>query len=613
MWRQSTSQGHKSAAPARVSKTSLSKPSASRLPSMDRLSSGTYSHNSTRFSLLGRMSFGKFSTGGKRMSYGVQRGRMELRDPRPITSKAYQQRCVKSLLEFLESYGYPHSITAKTLMSPTTKDFLKIFEFIVKHIEFKYKLPEKFDEEVPRYFRSLGYPFLISKSSMFAIGSPHTWPTLLSALVWLTELIKTGLLLNEETDSIIFQQEDFDNSSDTMLIFKHFVDSYNLFLKGSDFDALDQMLHDTFKNKYFTNESQLQKLAQESEILRKKLQECECIEDNMEDMRESKTMQEQDLTRLTNYLTELHSFKEKLDKTVEEEMKDSELLEVESESLKEQIKSLQVIFDNQEYSPVDVERMKKEEEQLESQLETLEKEDAELSQEIWNKELEIGKIQEKLNEKSKQYNRLAQKLQLIPVTAENAGGLDFEMKPGFLFDNTQEQFTDHKMHIWAVKEKITEALHSSNAEKRRYLDINERENDQCNEKEAHIVRLKTNLERLKKDYKCDKQLHEQCIEIKQQLCDKVYEELNGNKKALEICTLESDLLRGDLEKIKEQAAQEMEAHSKKEKASLEFLQKVINQVAEHKSRIKNNLETVSSEIKSHKEKALETIYTAQYS
>ncbi|CAI9739060.1 Hypothetical predicted protein [Octopus vulgaris] len=410
MWRQSSS--HKSAAPARVSKTSLSKPSASRLSSMDRLSSGT---NSARFSLLDRMSFGKFSLGGKRMSHGIERGRMELRDPRPITTKAYQQRCVKSLLEFLESYGYPHSITAKKLMSPTTKDFLNVFEFIVKHIEFKYKLPEKFDEEIPRYLRSLGYPFPINKSSMFTIGSPHTWPTLLSALVWLTELIK------------------------------------------------------------------------------------------------------------------------------------------------------------------------KEEEQLQSQMETLEKEDAELSQEIWNKELEIGKIQEKLNEKSKQYNRLAQNLQLIPTTAENAGGLDFEMKPGRLFDSTQEQFKNHK------------------------------ENDQCSEKEAHIVRLKNNLERLKKDYKCDKQLHEQCIETKQELYDKGYEEMNENKKALEICTLELDLRREDLEKLKEQSAQEMAEFNKKEKDSLEFLQKVTNRVAEHKSRIKNNLETVSSEIKGYKERALETVYTAQHS
>ncbi|XP_029649643.1 kinetochore protein NDC80 homolog [Octopus sinensis] len=608
MWRQSSS--HKSAAPARVSKTSLSKPSASRLSSMDRLSSGT---NSARFSLLDRMSFGKFSLGGKRMSHGIERGRMELRDPRPITTKAYQQRCVKSLLEFLESYGYPHSITAKKLMSPTTKDFLNVFEFIVKHIEFKYKLPEKFDEEIPRYLRSLGYPFPINKSSMFTIGSPHTWPTLLSALVWLTELIKTGLLLNEETDSILFQQEDFDNSSDSMLIFKHLVESYDLFLKGSDFDALDQMLHDTFKNRQFTNESQLQKLAQENENLIKMLQECECIEDDVEEMRVSKAMQEQDLTRLTNYLTELQSFKEKLDKTVEEEMKEFELLESERESLKEQVNSLQVIFDNQEYSPVDVERMKKEEEQLQSQMETLEKEDAELSQEIWNKELDIGKIQEKLNEKSKQYNRLAQNLQLIPTTAENAGGLDFEMKPGRLFDSTQEQFKNHKMHIWAVKEKITEALHSCNTEKGRHMDINERENDQCSEKEAHIVRLKNNLERLKKDYKCDKQLHEQCIETKQELYDKGYEEMNENKKALEICTLELDLLREDLEKIKEQSAQEMAEFNKKEKDSLEFLQKVTNRVAEHKSRIKNNLETVSSEIKGYKERALETVYTAQHS
>ena len=51
---------------------------------------------------------------------------------------------------------------------------------------------KKPEEEVPKILRVLGYPFAISKSSMFAIGSPHTWPHLLAALTWLVELIKVS-------------------------------------------------------------------------------------------------------------------------------------------------------------------------------------------------------------------------------------------------------------------------------------------------------------------------------------------------------------------------------------------------------------------------------------
>ena len=48
----------------------------------------------------------------------------------------------------------------------------------------------KMEEEVPRVLKMLGYPFNISKSSMHAAGTPHTWPYLLAALVWMVELVK---------------------------------------------------------------------------------------------------------------------------------------------------------------------------------------------------------------------------------------------------------------------------------------------------------------------------------------------------------------------------------------------------------------------------------------
>ena len=47
----------------------------------------------------------------------------------------------------------------------------------------------KIEDDVPALFKRLRYPFGISKSSLFAVGSPHTWPSLLAALTWLVELL----------------------------------------------------------------------------------------------------------------------------------------------------------------------------------------------------------------------------------------------------------------------------------------------------------------------------------------------------------------------------------------------------------------------------------------
>ncbi len=43
--------------------------------------------------------------------------------------------------------------------------------------------------QVPQLYKRLRYPFQISKSNLSAVGSPHTWPSLLAALTWLVELL----------------------------------------------------------------------------------------------------------------------------------------------------------------------------------------------------------------------------------------------------------------------------------------------------------------------------------------------------------------------------------------------------------------------------------------
>ena len=47
----------------------------------------------------------------------------------------------------------------------------------------------KLEDDVPALYKRLRYPFQLSKSVLFAVGSPHTWPGVLAALAWLTELL----------------------------------------------------------------------------------------------------------------------------------------------------------------------------------------------------------------------------------------------------------------------------------------------------------------------------------------------------------------------------------------------------------------------------------------
>ncbi|XP_027945556.1 kinetochore protein NDC80 homolog [Eumetopias jubatus] len=137
--------------------------------------------------------FGKRTSGpGSRNSqFGIFSSSEKIKDPRPLNDKAFIQQCIRQLCEFLTENGYACSVSMKSLQAPSVKDFLKIFTFLYGFLCPSYELPDtKFEEEVPRIFKDLEYPFALSKSSMYTVGTPHTWPHIVAALVWLIDCVK---------------------------------------------------------------------------------------------------------------------------------------------------------------------------------------------------------------------------------------------------------------------------------------------------------------------------------------------------------------------------------------------------------------------------------------
>lgn len=114
-----------------------------------------------------------------------------MQDPRPLKNKQYMAQTILRLVDYLESHEYPHrQVSQENLQTPSTKDFQQIFEFLMQCIDRDFKLNPDSLDQIPSLFKSLGYPFGISKSSLMSAGAPHTWPVLLGALSWLRELIE---------------------------------------------------------------------------------------------------------------------------------------------------------------------------------------------------------------------------------------------------------------------------------------------------------------------------------------------------------------------------------------------------------------------------------------
>jgi len=142
------------------------------------------------------------------------------KDPRPVANKSYMQKSIRALIAFMAQHRYEHGLTPEQLQSPTGRSFHAIVQFIFKQIDPNLKLDGKLDEEFtlvrappsprppappspsrprgrdppprprpPQVYKRLCYPFMMSRSSLHAVGAPHMWPHLLAALTWLCELL----------------------------------------------------------------------------------------------------------------------------------------------------------------------------------------------------------------------------------------------------------------------------------------------------------------------------------------------------------------------------------------------------------------------------------------
>lgn len=88
---------------------------------------------------------------------------------------------------------YPQRITAKILLSPTGKDFQSILTFLLRLLDPSFSLssgPGKMEDEVHNVFKSLRYPFQISKTALTAVGAQQSWPAVMGAVMWLLEVVE---------------------------------------------------------------------------------------------------------------------------------------------------------------------------------------------------------------------------------------------------------------------------------------------------------------------------------------------------------------------------------------------------------------------------------------
>ncbi|XP_044538980.1 kinetochore protein NDC80 homolog [Gracilinanus agilis] len=263
--------------------------------------------------------FGKRTSGpGSRNSLlGVFGCTEKMKDPRPLNDKAFIQQYIRQLCEFLTENAYAFSVSMKSLQAPSVKDFLKIFTFIFDFLWPSYELPvTKFEEEIPRILKDLGYPFALPKSSMYTVGAPHTWPHMVAGLNWLIDCVKLYFSRKESSPSFDDGQPWGPESEDGIMHNKLFLDytvkCYENFMTGADsFEDLDTELYSKLKDLFNIDDFQIESLALENKRLNEEITTLERERENepnrLVSLRKLKTSLKADVQKYQAYMKNLEA------------------------------------------------------------------------------------------------------------------------------------------------------------------------------------------------------------------------------------------------------------------------------------------------------------------
>lgn len=395
-------------------------------------------------------------------------GTEKIKDARPLHDKSYVQQCIRQLHEFLTEQGFPGTLSAKTLQSPSTKEFVKMFEFIYRQLDATFEMPNsKVEEEVPAILKALRYPFVLSKCSMYSVGAPHTWPQALGALMWLIDNAKINWSLSKQ--ELLFSDfcEDRDNIEEGAEYNKLFLDytaeTYSKFMQGDDtFEDEDEVFLTKLKKLYNVDETLLASAEEKHRILSDEVErlEKESQTDRLTTKRKDKVRLQADFKKLQSYRSNLESFKANLENKALEVKDELENTVSHLESLKHERDQLQIILQNQKFTPADVERINREKRELQQTISTLSKSLEDSEQHKWNEEISLAKVKEKAESKLAEYHKLARKLKLIPVPAENACGHDFEIRP---FEFGPGSMVQHKTQLQMLLRKLISDVEEENS------------------------------------------------------------------------------------------------------------------------------------------------------
>jgi kinetochore protein NDC80 len=365
------------------------------------------------------------------------------RDPRPLKDRTYQMRIGGELLDYLAANNFEmemkYSLKQDIVKSPTQKDFNMMFQWLYHRIDPSYRFLKNIDQEVPPILAQLRYPYhkSITKSSLSAVGSQNSWHLFLGLLHWMMQLAQV-------LDAYTAGQYDeacadigVDVSGDR-IIFDFLSGAYRDWL-AMDEDAGDEdqdrvlaphieamaREFDISNSKYL---DEMQILEAEHERLQKDIENLEKSGADVVTLDRNFKIMEEDKVKFEEFDSRMNQKSEKYEARIQFLQEELDKVLVELKEAEDERSNLQKSVDDQGISMADIDRMTSERERLQKGIDSTSQRLEEAKKKVTEKEFEASRKLDELERLVDKYNSLAYQIGVIPATAQNAKGVNYELQ-----------------------------------------------------------------------------------------------------------------------------------------------------------------------------------------
>jgi kinetochore protein NDC80 len=347
---------------------------------------------------------------------------------------------IRALVDFLLQHNFNNefpstSISPKVLAKPTNKDFQNVVLFLFKQLDPNYKCTGKFEDEMITMFKFLGYPFQIAKSSISAVGSPHAWPSLLAAIMWLVELLQYDIAVQQSNYSMFSAEGSFsggdngfydsdDPAVSERAFYRYLGKAYELFLAGKDdqYVKLEEQFISSFENRNVLIRDQIDSYEKRNHALTQEIEAVKGRSAYLPELEAKKKEFQTDHQKFVQLLDELKKHRDQLKQKVELRAAELEKCRATHERAVREVAVLKERVDTQELSAADVANMVNERKRLEEAQAAASESRQALQRRCCELEMALRDKVQYLEDAVRAYHTVAGDLQLVPATARNARG-----------------------------------------------------------------------------------------------------------------------------------------------------------------------------------------------